>query len=111
MYSRTKKIVWKSFRLDTDTYAVLEEKTKRFKSRSECLRYLITADVPGRNKDILKELNNLRWEINKIGVNINQIVKHYNSSFYSQADKRAMMNNLIKINKLQDDLVKKMNKL
>ena len=36
------------------------------------------------------ELQRLTFEINKIGVNINQIVKNNNSKFYSESDKEKL---------------------
>lgn len=41
-------------------------------------------------KERRMELQRLTFEINKIGVNINQIVKNNNSKFYSEGDKEKL---------------------
>ncbi len=41
-------------------------------------------------KELRESVSNLKKEINRIGVNINQIVKNNNSSFYSNAEKRNL---------------------
>ena len=42
-------------------------------------------------------LRELSYEINKIGVNINQIVKNNNSGLYSDDDKEELVNLMNKI--------------
>lgn len=53
-------------------------------------------------------LNQLIYEIHKIGTNINQIVHNYNSEFYSERDKANLIQLLDKIidivNKLYSDV-------
>lgn len=53
-------------------------------------------------KEYLNEIRRLIYEINRIGNNINQIVKSYNSEFYDYSDKEklnAFLNEIIKIEK------------
>ncbi len=67
-------------------------------SASEYIRRLINNKRPYSREDIgtIKELIH---EVNAIGVNINQIAKHFNSDFFSENEKRklfAYMQQLIK---------------
>ena len=58
-------------------------------SESAYLRWLLSQkpkDYP-QIRQLLKSLIN---EVNHIGVNINQIVKSYNSGFYRQEDKKLL---------------------
>lgn len=41
-------------------------------------------------KEKINQINKLTYEINSIGVNINQIAKNSNSHFYSDADKKSL---------------------
>lgn len=67
---------------------------KAGKSMSEHLRDLILTQEARTNPFIRKELAALRHEINKIGVNINQIVKNNNSGLYREADKKSLEENM-----------------
>lgn len=79
----------KHFKLTEETAKLLAE---RFKTEnmngSEYIRYLLLnqSEHP-RNKELELEVMRLRNEINKIGLNINQIVKNNNSHIYSNSDK------------------------
>ena len=66
-------------------------------SESAYLRWLLSQkpkDYP-QIRQLLKSLIN---EVNHIGVNINQIVKSYNSGFYRQEDKELLTAYLKKLN-------------
>lgn len=65
---------------------------------SAYLRALINNKIPQSREDYLL-IKQLVAEINKIGVNINQIATHVNSGFYSEGEKRklfALMNTIVK---------------
>ncbi len=64
------------------------------KSMSEHLRDLILTQDVRTNPFVRKELAALRHEINKIGVNVNQIVKNNNSGLYREADKKRLEENM-----------------
>lgn len=67
-------------------------------SESAYLRGLINNHTPQSREDFLL-IRELVTEINKIGVNINQIAAHANSGFYSEHEKRklfALMNTLVR---------------
>ncbi len=55
-------------------------------SESAYLRLMIT-QTPKTYPEVQKQLKQLINEVNYIGHNINQIVKNYNSGFYSESDK------------------------
>lgn len=71
----------KHFKFTEETARILEERSKAEKmNKSEYIRYLLLnqSEYP-RSKELELEIMRLRNEINKIGVNVNQIVKNNNS--------------------------------
>lgn len=79
----------KHFKLTEETARILTECSKAENmNESEYIRYLILNQSENpRSKELELEVMRLRNEINKIGVNINQIVKNNNSHIYSEDDK------------------------
>lgn len=72
---------------------------------SSYLRYLIKqkpSDYP-EVKQLIKELIN---EVNHIGVNINQIVKDYNSNIFIDSEKNRLFAYMQKLNRKVDEVVK-----
>lgn len=66
-------------------------------SASEYIRRLINNKQPYSRNDI-GTIKELITEVNAIGVNINQIAKHFNSDFFSETEKRklfALMQQLV----------------
>ena len=61
---------------------------------------MLANQKPANYPDIRQQLNQLISEVNKIGVNINQIVKNHNASLYSIADKKNLSANMQKLNLL-----------
>lgn len=43
------------------------------------------------HKEKIHNINQLTYEINSIGININQIAKHINSQFYSDSEKKNLL--------------------
>ena len=79
----------KHFKLTEETVKLLAERSKAENmNESEYIRYLLLnqSEHP-RSRELELEIMRLRNEINKIGVNINQIVKNNNSHIYSEDDK------------------------
>ena len=72
---------------------------ERSMTPSSYLRMLAN-QKPANYPDIRQQLNQLISEVNKIGVNINQIVKNHNASLYSVADKKNLLANMQKLNLL-----------
>ena len=67
-------------------------------NESEYIRYLLLnqSEHP-RSKELELEIMRLRNEINKIGGNINQIVKNNNSHMYSENDKINLVKDMEEI--------------
>lgn len=98
-----------SARVDESTYEIFQEKSKDFKNASECMRQLIVADEPKRNIKLQQILFDVRYELRKIGNNVNQIAKNNNSQFYSDADKRNLKKYLEQILLLEEKMIVKVN--
>ena len=92
------KSVTVSFRMSEEEARLLRRNAKeQDMSESEYLRMMINQrpnDYP-KVAALIKQLVN---EVNHIGVNINQIVKNYNSSFYSVEDKNRLHAYMRKLN-------------
>lgn len=79
----------KHFKLTEETAKLLAERSKAENmNESEYIRYLLLnqSEHP-RSKELELEVMRLRNEINKIGLNVNQIVKNNNSHIYNDSDK------------------------
>lgn len=92
----------KHFKLTEETAKILEEQSKaEGMNESEYIRYLLLSQSEHpRSKELELEVMRLRNEINKIGVNVNQIVKNSNSYMYSEGDKIELIFELQNIKKL-----------
>ena len=79
----------KHFKLTEETAKLLAEFSKAENmNESEYIRYLLlNQSEHQRSKKLELEVMRLRNEINKIGLNINQLVKNNNSHIYSEDDK------------------------
>lgn len=88
----------KKFRLSTRDAKLLEEKAKAASmSESEYLRMMIS-QKPNDYPEIRQLLRDLINEVNRIGVNINQIAYHHNAGFYSEDDKEKLVAYMRKLN-------------
>ena len=69
------------------------------------MRYMISEEPKSypEVRELLKELIN---EVNHIGVNINQIVKDYNSNIFTESEKSRLFAYLQKLNRKVDEAVK-----
>ncbi len=86
---KSKNIIRKHFKLTEETAKILTERSKAENmNESEYIRYLLLnqSEHP-RSRELELEIMRLRNEINKIGVNINQIVKNSNFHIYNEGDK------------------------
>ena len=80
------------FRLNEADYETLKNKSKHYKNLSDYLRSLIDDDRPvSENVEIKNILIKNQYYLNKIGNNINQIVKNNNSNFYNETDKENLL--------------------
>ena len=89
----------KHFKLTEETAKLLAERSKaEDMNESEYIRYLLLdqSEHP-RSRELELEIMRLRNEVNKIGLNINQIVKNNNSHMYSENDKINLVKDMEEI--------------
>ena len=99
----------KHFKLTEETAKLLAERSKAENmNESEYIRYLLLNQSENpRSRELELEIMRLRNEINKIGVNINQIVKNNNSHRYDESDKMELKSRLNKVEDLMEHMYKK----
>ena len=86
---KSENVIRKHFKLTEETAKLLAERSKAENmNESEYIRYLLLnqSEHP-RSRELELEVMRLWNEVNKIGVNVNQIVKNNNSHIYSDSDK------------------------
>lgn len=98
----------KAYRLTKEQDEELKRKVEELgMTESEFIRLLIT-EKPKDYPEIRQLLSGLVGEVNRIGVNINEIVRNNNSSLYSDSDKSRLFAYMIKLNeklnKVVDDI-------
>ena len=103
-------VIRKHFKLTEETARVLEERSKAENmNESEYIRYLLLNQSENpRSRELELEVMRLRNEINKIGVNVNQIVKNNNSHIYREDDKIELK---LQVNKAVDLMKCMINKI
>lgn len=92
-------VIRKHFKLTEETARILSERSRAENmNESEYIRYLLLnqSEYP-RSRELELEIMRLRNEINKIGVNVNQIVKKSNSHIYNEEDKKQLKGYLYEI--------------
>lgn len=88
----------KKFRLSENDAKVLAEKSKAANmTESEYMRLMISQQ-PNDYPEVRRLLRELINEVNRIGVNINQITHNHNSELYSSADKERLIAYMRKLN-------------
>ena len=98
----------KAYRLTKEQDEELKRKVAELgMNESEFIRLLIT-EKPKDYPEIRQMLTGLIDEVNRIGVNINEIVHNNNSAFYSDSDKSRLFAYMLKLNetlsKVVDDI-------
>ena len=91
----------KHFKLTEETAKLLAECSKAENmNESEYIRYLLLNQSENpRSRELELEIMRLRNEVNKIGRNINQIVKNSNSHIYKEDDKIKL---ILEVEKIKD---------
>ncbi len=91
----------KHFKLTEETARILAERSKAENmNESEYIRYLLLNQPEHpRSRELELEIMRLQNEINKIGLNINQIVKNNNSHLYNESDKIKL---ILEVEKIKD---------
>lgn len=88
----------KKFRLSVKDARLLEQKSKDANmSESEYLRLMIS-QKPNDYPEVRQLLRDLINEVNRIGVNINQITYSHNAELYSEEDKERLVAYMRKLN-------------
>ena len=97
----------KHFKLTEETARILNERSQAENmNESEYIRYLLLNQSENpRSRELELEIMRLRNEINKIGVNINQIVKNSNSHMYREEDKMQLKKYMEEIVLLQKTII------
>ena len=98
----------KAYRLTKEQDEELKRKVEELgMTESEFIRLLIT-QKPKDYPEIRQMLTGLIGEVNRIGVNINEIVHNNNSMLYSDSDKSRLFAYMLKLNeklnKVLDDI-------
>ena len=104
---KSENVIRKHFKLTEETAKILTERSKaEDMNESEYIRYLLLnqSEHP-RSRELELEVMRLRNEINKIGLNVNQIVKNNNSHLYGESDKINLIKYMEEINGLVEELV------
>ena len=93
------------FRVTPNQKKQIEEKAKSaVLSDSEYIRQAVLG-VTIVGGDIRHEIRELINEINKIGVNINQIARRHNSNLYSVEDKKALFSDMSQLEELVSNYI------
>ena len=97
----------KHFKLTEETAKILAERSKAENmNEPEYIRYLLLNQSEHPiSRELELEIMRLRNEINRIGVNINQIVKNNNSLIYKEEDKIRLKKYMEEIVLLQKTIV------
>ena len=100
--SKGENVIRKHFKLTEETAKLLAERSKAENmNESEYIRYLLLNQSGNpRSKELEFEVMRLRNEINKIGVNVNQIVKNCNSHIYNENDREILKGEISRIKDL-----------
>lgn len=90
--------VSKLLRITPNEAKLLKEKAEKAgMTESEYLRLMIS-QKPNDYQEIRQLLRDLINEVNRIGVNINQITYNHNAGFYSEEDKERLIAYMRKLN-------------
>ncbi len=103
-------VIRKHFKLTEETAKLLAKRSRAENmNESEYIRYLLLNQSENpRSRELEVEVMCLRNEINKIGVNINQIVKNNNSQFYRKDDKMNLISQIAEIKSIVQILTEKL---
>lgn len=97
--------VSKLLRMTPEEAKLLEEKALLAGMDGSAYLRLMISQKPNDYPEIRRLLKELINEVNRIGVNINQIVFNHNAGFYSDDDKNRLFAYLRKLNTRVDEAV------
>ena len=99
------KEVRKCYRLSVEDAKAFSDKAKEAGlTEADYFRFLITQE-PNDYPEIRGGLKSLINEINRIGVNINEIVYNNNSKLYRQSDKERLLAYMRRLNETMEEAV------
>lgn len=102
---QTKKTVRITVRVSPEeAKQIAEAAAKNNMTPSSYLRLMVN-QKPNDYPEIRQQLKTLINEVNHIGVNINQIVKSHNASYYSAGDKERLFAYMKKLNVVVKEVV------
>lgn len=102
-----KKIVL-TFRVSEQERDELSRQAKANQMTESAYLRLLVSQKPKDYPEVRTLLRSLINEVNHIGVNINQIVKSYNSGFYHKEDKELLTAYLKKLNTAVTEVVRQL---
>ena len=105
--TKDENVIRKHCKVTQETAKLLAERSKAENmNESEYIRYLLLnqSEHP-RSKELELEIMRLRNEINKIGLNVNQIVKNSNLHMYQEEDKIQLRKYMEEIVSLQKTII------
>lgn len=84
-----------TFRVNEKEYQRLQTvaEEKKYTSLSQFVRDSLLEHNGISSNAMKKQMYDMQWELNKIGVNINQAVKHINSGYGSFQDVQTLLEN------------------
>ena len=106
---KSENVIRKHFKLTEETARLLAEYSKAENmNESEYIRHLLLNQSENpRNKELEVKIMRLHNEINKIGVNVNQIVKNNNSHIYNESDKMELKSQVYRVADLMEYMLEK----
>lgn len=96
----------KTLRLMPEEAKLLAEKSKACGMDEASYLRLLISQRPNDYPEIRKQLRELISEVNRIGINVNQIVFHHNAGLYSQDDRTQLVAYMRKLNQRVDEAVR-----
>ena len=100
------KVVRKTYRMTESQAKLLAKQAEEAgMSEAEYIRFLIS-QKPMDYPEIREEVHTLINEVNRVGVNINEVVHNNNSQLYSEEDKERLIAYMRKLNALLNKKVK-----
>lgn len=111
-------VIKKSIRFHEDEWEFLKKKMRsldasgeNYKSFSDFVREVMLSNNGYYSRMMKHQMEELRWEIHKIGVNVNQVAKKVNSGMGTPGDVRDLKSDLEKIETLLEQYERKVNEV
>lgn len=98
-----------NFRVTLNEFDYLKEAASKIKSESlsKFIRDMVLDKTGYHSAELASELRLIRWEINKVGTNINQATRRMNSGIGTLEDIEVLLSRQQKIDEMMDELESK----